>query len=205
MPCPYAEKIKVSFASLEGVVGLDVYCKSAYIKVSSRSKPCLTDNYSGCPFYPRKHDVAPANRRPDVLEGLAIANDLNAKLKDVAFLAEIALEGEVVDIISLKDASKINFVEIINRHIDGDYVYAYMIPRSGDWRFRLLVNVKNRIVGLLLEENGRIFEGEEAIDELLKKSEGATLTIIKKYEVRKPEVVKERLKAEELKVQNRSS
>ncbi|MHC1628632.1 MAG: hypothetical protein ACXQTI_07370 [Candidatus Nezhaarchaeales archaeon] len=201
MPCPYAEKIKVSFASLEGVMGLDVYCKSAYIKVSSKSRPCLTDNYFECPFYPRKREAGPANRHPDVLGDFIIIDDLNAKLKDVAFLAEVALEGEVVDIISLKDVSKVNFVEIIDRHIDGDYIYAYMIPKSGGWRFRLLANVKNRTIGLLLEENGKVFEGEEAVDELLKKKgESATLTVVRKYEVRRSEVVEERLEAEELKV-----
>ncbi|RLF07300.1 MAG: hypothetical protein DRJ60_03000 [Thermoprotei archaeon] len=64
-----------------------------------------------------------------------------------------------------------------------------------------MANVKNRTIGLLLEENGKVFEGEEAVDELLKKKgESATLTVVRKYEVRRSEVVEERLEAEELKV-----
>ena len=200
MPCPYAERVRPSLTSLEGVVGLDVYCKSAYVKVSSKVRPCLTDDYVNCPFYPRKGDVGSTSRFADVLGDLVVVKELNSRLKDIVFLTELTLEGEVVDIVSLRDVSKLNLRDVVDKHVDGGLIYAYLIPRSGNWRFRMLADTKSRCIGLILEDENRILEGEEALEKLLEKRDSATLTVIRRYGASSSVVTPKKEEVEEIKI-----
>lgn len=201
MPCPYAERVRPSLTSLEGVVGLDVYCKSAYVKVSSRVRPCLTDDYVNCPFYPRKGAVeVTASRFANVLGDLVVVKELNSRLKDMVFLTELALDGEVVDTVSLRDASKLNLKDVVDKHVDGGLIYAYLIPKSGSWRFRFLADTRSRMIGLLLEGEDGILEGEDALEKLLEKREPATLTVIKRYGASSSIVTPKKEEVEEIKV-----
>ena len=64
----------------------------------------------------------------------------------------------------------------------------------------MLADTKSRCIGLILEDENRILEGEEALEKLLEKRDSATLTVIRRYGASSSVVTPKKEEVEEIKI-----